>query len=131
MKKLFIAMLTGMMMLTVAAAASMVLAEPSAHNVYVDGQPVKLSIYEIADNNYFKLRDLAALVNQTDKQFSVSWNEQKQYIHINTNRPYTLVGGELSGSTVTQQAKPSTHNIYIDGRPFHFTAYEIAGNNSI
>ena len=78
---------------------------------------------------YFKLGDLAALVNQTDKQFSVSWNEQKQYIHINTNRPYTLVGGELSGSTVTQQAKPSTHNIYMDGRPFHFTAYEIAWNN--
>ena len=129
MKKLFIAMLTGMMIFTVAAAASMLLPEPSAHNVYVDGQPVKLSVYEIADNNYFKLRDLAALVNQTDKQFSVSWNEQKQYIHINTNRPYTLVGGELNGSTVTQQAKPSTHNIYIDGRPFHFTAYEIAGNN--
>ena len=78
---------------------------------------------------YFKLRDLAALVNQTDKQFSVSWNEQKQYIHINTNRPYALVGGELSGSTVTQQAKPSTHNIYIDGRPFHFTACEIVWNN--
>lgn len=35
----------------------------------------------------------------------------------------------MSGSTVTQQAKPSTHNIYIDGRPFHFTAYEIAWNN--
>ena len=35
----------------------------------------------------------------------------------------------MNGSTVTQQAKPSTHNIYIDGRPFHFTAYEIAGNN--
>lgn len=129
MKKRIISLVAGIAMVSMAAAASTVLAKPSAHSVYVDGRPVQIAAYEIADNNYFKLRDLAALVNGTDKQFSVSWNEQNQFIYVSTDKPYAPVGGELSGGTVTQQAKPSSHNIYIDGRPFYFTAYEIADNN--
>lgn len=129
MKKYIISLLTGIAMLGITATASAVSAKPSPHHIYRDGQPVNLAVYEIADNNYFKLRDLAALVTGTEKQFSVDWSERYQSIELHTDNPYLLVGGELSGTTAAQEAKPSTHRVYIDGQAFDFTAYEIAGYN--
>ena len=116
-------------MLTVAGAADISIARPSAHHVYVDGRPVQPAAYEIAGNNYFKLRDLAVLVNGTDKQFSVDWSEESKCIFLRTDMPYQSVGGELSSSISTQQANLSTHRVYIDALPISFTAYEVAGNN--
>lgn len=127
MKKYIISLLSGIAMLSITASA--VSAKPSAHHIYLDGQPVDLAVYEIEDNNYFKLRDLAALVNGTDKQFSVDWNEYYQSIELRTDEPYELFGGELSGTTAAQEAKPSTHSVYVDGQAFHFTAYEVGGYN--
>lgn len=128
-RRFLLCILTGMMMLTAAGAVSDTLARPSAHSVYVDGHLVQPAAYEIAGNNYIKLRDLALLVNGTDKQFSVEWSEADKCIFLRTDMPYQPVGGELSSSLSMQQANLSTHRIYIDALPKAFMAYEVAGNN--
>ena len=52
--------------------------------LYVDGQIVNLTAYNIGNNNYFKLRDIGKTFN-----FGVEWNEQLQTIAIITANGYT------------------------------------------
>lgn len=66
-----------------AAYAAGVLAAPSTHAVTVDGVPVSVEAYTIHDNNYFKLRDIAALVD-----FGVTWNHDAQTVEIDTTASY-------------------------------------------
>ena len=49
-------------------------ATPTTSTVMVNGQAVAFEAYNIAGNNYFKLRDLAKVLSGTTKQFEVvSW----------------------------------------------------------
>ena len=56
-------------------SAGAVNATPTKNTIYVDGTKVNGAAYMINNNNYFKLRDVAAMVNGSTKQFEVSWNE--------------------------------------------------------
>lgn len=114
-------------LITSAAAAD---AKPTPHSVYVDGTKVNCAAYEIAGNNYFKLRDIAAMVNGTGKQFEVTWNEAAKRIDLSSNKPYTTVGGEMGAvSAGTKNAKESTASVYKDGSKATYTGYNISDNN--
>lgn len=114
-------------LITSAAAAD---AKPTPHSVYVDGTKVNCAAYEIAGNNYFKLRDIAAMVNGTEKQFEVTWNEAAKRIDLSSNKPYTTVGGEMGAvSAGTKNAKNSTATVYKDGSKATYTGYNINENN--
>ena len=52
---------------------------PTASAIRYNGQPVELDAYEIAGSNYFKLRDLGALIG-----FGVDWDEQTQTVILTT-----------------------------------------------
>ena len=52
--------------------------------VYLDGQALDLTAYEIDGNNYFKLRDLGAALD-----FGVTWDAQTRTVRIDTDAPYT------------------------------------------
>ena len=69
------------------ALTSEVLKNPVARASYVpiykDGATVLLGAYNIADNNYFKLRDVASAID-----FGVDWNAQESIIEINTKKSY-------------------------------------------
>ena len=67
-----------------ASAADTVIATPTrdmGQTVYVDGTRVYPTGYNIADNNYFKLRDIGTLVG-----FGVEWNGETQTVEISTER---------------------------------------------
>ena len=49
-------------------------AQISTANLVIDGVSVPLTAYLINDYHYFKLRDVAFLLNNTEKQFAVDWN---------------------------------------------------------
>ena len=66
-----------------AAYASGILANPSTHAVTVDGSQVAVEAYTINGNNYFKLRDIAALVD-----FGVTWHNATRTVEIDTGSPY-------------------------------------------
>ena len=63
-------LLTGMVLgaSLVGGAAAGIVAEPTWQNIYVDGLPVSMTAYNIAGNNYVKLRDIGQQVG-----FNVYW----------------------------------------------------------
>lgn len=82
---------------------------PTSATVLVDGEEVAFDAYEIEGNNYFKLRDIAMVLNGTDAQFGVTYNEDTQTITTVSGQSYTAVGGELTpGDGEVKSAFPSS-----------------------
>jgi len=65
------------------AAAAGITAEPTWQNIYVDGEQVSMTAYNIGGNNYVRLRDIGQQVG-----FNVYWADGVQ---IDTDTPYTGV----------------------------------------
>ena len=84
-KRTITAMVTGMVIgaALVSEAAAGIVAEPTWQNIYVDGQQVSMTAYNIAGNNYVRLRDIGQQVG-----FNVYWSDGVQ---IDTGAPYTGV----------------------------------------
>ena len=115
---------------TVNSGASNLNATPTASKVLVDGNNVSFDAYNIAGNNYFKLRDLAYVVNGSTKQFAVGYDDGSKAITLNSGESYTLVGGELSkGDGKAKHAASTTSKIFVNSKETPFTAYNIGGNN--
>ncbi len=97
----------------------------------VNGKSVTCDIYNIDGSNYFKLRDLAYLMNGTESQFEVGWDAVNKSIAITTGKSYTPAGGELVvGDDLSGTAVPSAQTIYIDGvKRSDLSVYNIGGNN--
>lgn len=105
-------------------------ATPTASTVLVNGEETAFDAYNIADNNYFKLRDLAYVLNGSDKQFEVTWDAASNAIALTSGNAYTTVGGEMtSKGEGSQTAAPTTSRIMLDGTEISLTAYQIGGNN--
>lgn len=99
-------------------------------NMLVNGKASAFEAYEIQNNNYFKLRDLAKVLSGTEKQFDVSWDSAKNAIELVSGKAYTEVGGELAKADgSSKQAVQNTSKIYLDGKELALTAYTIGGNN--
>lgn len=131
-KKLISSLLAASMLATFASAASgnTQTARPSPHAIYVDGTKANVAAYEINDNNYFKLRDIAAIVNGSEKQFEVSWNNHAQRIDLTSDKAYTIVGGELGAiGSASKQAETLTAVVYKDNTKMDYTGYNIDDNN--
>ena len=84
-KKAITAMVTGMAIgaALVSEAAAGIVAEPTWQKIYVDGQQVSMTAYNIAGQNYVRLRDIGQQVG-----FNVYWENGVQ---IDTDAPYTGV----------------------------------------
>lgn len=106
-------------------------ANPTNDTLYVDGKLQTPSIYKINDSNYFKIRDIAALLNGSARQFEVGYDEATGSVTVTTGRAYTVTGAELTGSesTKTQPAVPSGSTIYVNGQKLDLTVYNIDGFN--
>lgn len=95
-----------------------------------DAHVVSPAVYKIEGYNYFKLRDAAMLLNGSDRQFAVDYDEGTGSVSITSGRPYAPIGGELTGAAAaTADAMVSNNSIIIDGSPVTLTAFKIAGAN--
>lgn len=108
-----------------------VTAVPTGSKVLVDGKPQDFLAYYINGYNYFKLRDIAAVLNGTEKQFQVEWDAKSDSILLMTGKPYTVQKGDLEINTSAENKTGiATHStIYIDGEQVALVAYNIGGNN--
>lgn len=98
--------------------------------VLINGVATSFEAYNIADNNYFKLRDLAKVVSGSKKQFEVTWNKEAGTIDLISGKSYTEVGGELApGNGEAKPATLCTSKIYKDGQEVNLKAYNINSNN--
>lgn len=103
--------------------------KPSTTKLTLDGKPVDCTAYVINGNNYFKLRDLAALLDGTNAQFEVSFDAGKKEAQLTTGQSYTPVGGELSGSVQSATAGVSDWKLVVDSAPAECAKYVINGNH--
>lgn len=91
----------------------------STSPVFVDGKEVTIRGYNIYDNNHYKLRDVAAIINDTGNQFNVLWNEKTETIDLISGESYQKLPSDLQ-----PQLGPVTGEIYrqkatlrCDGQP--------------
>ena len=105
-------------------------ASPTSSAVLVNGTGVVFDAYNINDNNYLKLRDIAYVLTGTEKQFEIEWDDANNTIILTSGQPYIPVGGEMAGKgSGDKTATPTYSKIYLDGKEARFTAYNIDGNN--
>ena len=112
-----------------AGAANTVTATPTrdmGQTVYVNDTRVYPTGYNIADNNYFKLRDIGALVG-----FRVAWNSATQTVEISTERTAPSTAGIQDEAVNGAVAIPSGQKITVDGAQVNMTAYQIGGSNYV
>ena len=104
--------------------------KPTASNVLVNGKQIEFDAYMIDNNNYFKLRDLAKVINGTEKQFEVGWDPVNKSINLVSGQAYISVGGELTKDNIkNDKAIESKSPIYKDGQAFQLKAYTVGNNN--
>ena len=106
-------------------------ATPTNDQLYVGGVVQTPSIYKIDGSNYFKIRDIAMLLNGSKKQFSVGYDAATACVTLTTGQGYTPNGSELAGqaSGGAKDAMASNNVIYLNGEKLSLTVYKIDGSN--
>ena len=106
-------------------------ASPTNDKLEVNGAAANPTVYKIGDSNYFKIRDVAALLNGTEKQFAVGYDGGKNAVTATTGQGYDKQSGDLAGAATGggQSADPSNDAIYVDGQKITAEVYKINGSN--
>jgi len=105
-------------------------AAPSSASLIMNGEGSPLSAYVINDYHYFKLRDIAYLLNGTQRQLEVMWNASDNSIALTSGLPYTAQGSELQLATEGPRPyRPTPSSIHLDGKTYAFESYLIDGFN--
>lgn len=130
MRKFLIFIISLLLFANICISALAAEAHPTSSSVYIDGREIKICSYTIDGNNYFKLRDLAFLFNETAKQFEVGYDSLSKNITITTGQSYTQIGGELNlSNNNSENADITATTIIKDGETINFNTYIINGNN--
>ena len=66
-----------------AQAATGITARPNTQPIYVDGQRISMTAYNIGGNNYVKLRDIGRAVD-----FGVTYNTATNSVYVHSTQPY-------------------------------------------
>lgn len=105
----------------------------TSSKVLVDGKEIKFEAYNINGNNYFKLRDIAYALSNSQKQgvfFNVKWDGERNMINLVSHEKYDAVGGELKeGDGTDKSFTISSSALLKDGMKATLNAYNINGNN--
>ena len=108
---------------------------PSKQALKIDGELKEAEIYNINGSNYFKLRDMAALLSGSAAQFSVDYDGTSGTVQIKTGEAYTSVKGDLTmpdaekAASKAAGAVKSAQSLTINGEPTYLAPYNIGGNN--
>lgn len=100
----------------------------SGTKIKVDGEVVSFVAYNIKDNNYFKLRDIANVLKGTDAHFDVLWNAEKGAIELISGCDYSTIEELTKEKFENPEIVQSTAKIYQDGHLVLLNAYNINGN---
>jgi len=89
-----------------------------------------MEAYNIDGYNYFKLRDIAAILNGTANQFAVDYNPANHEMITVSGSAYTNVGGELTiGADKSASCVASEWTLKVNGVSKNTNVYILGGNN--
>lgn len=135
MKKTLLLVLAMLMALTPFASAErnsdqMADAVKSFQSFELNGEKVEIGGYLINGNNYYKLRDVAALLNSTTGKFDVKYENKK--ISLKTGEAYEKLDTDLQPMKHDKtKAKIVTNKIMVDGKDVELNAAFIDNNNYV
>ena len=117
-----------------AVAHVAVTANISNQPVTLDGKNVQIGAYNIANENYFRLRDFLAILQPANKNFAVVYDQQEQTLTIIADTKYVMAEGDLQPlSGGSQSAQANMHHLFLqkdDNREeLRLNSYNIQGNN--
>ena len=115
--------------ITTAGAAGEVTAistREMGQSVFVNQTAVTPTGYNIADNNYFRLRDIASLVG-----FGVEWDEKSWTVEISSERTSGSTADIRDQSVPKAAAEVSSQRFALDGYYIRMKAYQIGGENYV
>ena len=140
MKKHLAAALCAVLLLTAltpAARAEETMVYPSSQTVLLNGEARELHAYARKNSagfltNYVKIRDMAALLNDTAARFNVTWDDA---VVITPGKPYRSQNGQENQAPYSgdQPYHPTTVDTMIGGQRFNLDAFVIfddEGNGS-
>ena len=106
-------------------------ASPTNDKLAVNGAAQNPTVYKIGGSNYFKIRDVAALLNGTEKQFAVGYDGQLKSVTATTGQGYARQPGDLAGAPAggDKTAEISSDTIYVNGEKVDAEVYKIDGSN--
>lgn len=112
------------------AYAKEVSASKTSQSMSVDGKAVAANAYLIEGNNYFKLRDIAAILKDTEAKFNVYYDQDADSVVIENKKTYEVIEGDLVPIDVQKtKAVRSMQKIILDGKVADIKAYLINDNN--
>lgn len=108
-----------------------VVAIRTSSRVLVDGVERSFDAYVIDGSTYFKLRDIAFVLNGTGRQFEIKYDASIGVIRIYPGLDYTAVGVEMLSTikTTSAAATPGRAKVTISGDEAQMTAWTISGSN--
>lgn len=99
-------------------------------DITVGGNPYQLSAYRVLGDTYYKLRDIAIILNDTAGAFDVSWNAEASRIDLLPGSPYssdlTLGAFEADHIVLVSASKPG---LLFNDTAYDLSAYIIDGSN--
>ncbi len=130
MKKTAALLLVLLLLLSLSVPALAADVARSTQALEVDGRRVECEAYNIDGYNYFRLRDVAALLSGTPAGFSVAYDEEAQAVLVKTGEAYALQPGDLElGEDRSATAVPSRQSVRIDGSDAALSAWNLGGNS--
>ena len=102
----------------------------SSNPLIVNGEEKDFPAVNLQGYNWLKLRDFAAILNGTGKQFSIGYDEATKTISITTGSSYSPLGDELQDNLADAiDAIVSPQHILLNGKVVNVAAYNIEGYN--
>lgn len=127
MKKIFFIIIFFLLFTTSVKASS--LAIPSPQKVELNGKEVGVRGYLINNNNYLKIRDLAAVLKDTEAFFNVSYNKIDETVVIMPKVEYLGDKNDLKPlPKVNKNAIKSPQKFYMN-EVIKVEVYSVEGNN--
>ncbi len=99
----------------------------SSAAVTLNGAAVSLAAYNIDGSNYFRLRDFAAALSGTEKQFDVAYDAETNTAALTAGAPYAAAEETAPGAETACYV--STVRVTLSGAEIGAGAYLIGGEN--
>ncbi|MBP5166019.1 MAG: metallophosphoesterase [Oscillospiraceae bacterium] len=122
---------------SVGEAAGIVVVEKPAcmvsnQAVTLDGEEVQIAHYNVNGNNYFKLRDLACILNGTAYQYNVGYDRESRTVIVTTGEGYNALNTDmLIGDDRSSTCVVSNQPVSVNGETVAVRAYNIGGENYV
>ncbi len=100
--------------------------------VNFNGEQKNMAVYNIHGNTFFKLRDLATLLNGSEKQFAIDLIADSNIIALTPDMPYEVTDAATNVTDVDMYKPvvvPSSYVLMVNGQNADVEVYNINGSN--